>query len=99
MCLRFKLTLGVKQVNDIMNICGTKTKLVAKDVVTVQMKQTVPFIPTDEIIAKYAEVIKNKYESKEFTCEKCTFDGFEYIREVDDKQSKNAFYGTKSHSE
>lgn len=80
--LRFKLTMGFKEVNEIAHLCGFKEKLVAKDAITVTMKQTVPFIPNEETIKQYAEVIKKGYNGKELTCEECVFDGYTYIREI-----------------
>lgn len=79
MCLLFKLSLGLKAVNDITAACGFSEKLIAENIATIKMRQTVPFIPTDEIIAEYAQTIKDNYVSDKFTCESCTFDGYEYL--------------------
>lgn len=82
MCLKFKLSLGLKEINAITIACGFPEKLVAENITTITLTQTVPFIPSDETLTKYAQIIKDNYESDKFTCEKCVFDGYEYIHPV-----------------
>lgn len=93
MCLKFVLTLGLKSINDITAKCGLTEKLVVKDALTIKMTQTVPFILTEKIISEYARTIKKSYESKEFTCEECKFDGYEYIYQVDPENASDGKKG------
>lgn len=79
MCMKFKLTVGFKAINDIAATCGFSEKLVAKNAITVSVTQTVPFIPTDDIIAQYEHAIKEHYDVKGLSIESCKFDGYEYL--------------------
>lgn len=83
MSMLFKLSLSLKRINEIAQACGFPEKLIANDIVTVKLTQTIPFIPTDENIAEYEKIIKDSYsESDRFTCEKCKFAGYEYLRPI-----------------
>lgn len=85
MKLKFKLTLGLKKINDMTAMCGLSEKAIVPDAITITMTQTVPFVPTDEEIDKYAEIIKDGYKTENFTCEDCKFDGYEYFKEITPK--------------
>lgn len=81
MCMLFKLDLSIKPINDIMSHCGLTEKIIAEKIVTVKITQTVPFIPTDETIKEYENIIKENYSKNEkYFCEKCTFAGYEYLK-------------------
>lgn len=51
---------------------------------TVKIQQTLPFIPDDETIKKYAQIIKDAHnrESRQTTIRDIQFLGFSYIRPV-----------------
>lgn len=88
MCMLFNLDINIKPINDIMNHCGITEKIIAEKAITVKITQTVSFIPTDETIKKYEDIIKENYSKNEKCfCEKCTFAGYEYLRPVSTKHS------------
>lgn len=83
MCLKFKLSMSIKELNDLNAMYGLLGKIVVPDAITVRMTQTLPFIPTEETIHEYEKVIKENYRSEKLICEDCRFDGYEYIHTVD----------------
>lgn len=81
MCMKFKLTVGFKSINDIARICRVPEPI-AKDAITVSITQTVPFIPTDDIIAQYEHTIKKHYDVDSLSIKSCKFDGYEYLTPI-----------------
>lgn len=80
MRLTFSLDLGLKDINSIAKSAGIHEKMLVKNAQKMKLTQTVPFIPNEETLQEYANVIKNNYQSESFTCEACKFIGFDYIR-------------------
>lgn len=58
---------------------------------TVKIQQTLPFIPDDETIKKYAQIIKDAHnqESGQTTIRDIQFLGFSYIRPVQPVSNQN----------
>ena len=82
MKLNFKLDLGIKEINNFLEICGGNPVFV-ENAATVSLEQEVSFIPTEEIIKKYEEIIKSNYSKGEkIECVDCRFAGYEYLYEV-----------------
>lgn len=79
MCLLFDLDISLKSMNDILKQCGFSEKPIAQNAMEVTMTQTLPFIPDDDVIKKYEDVIKQNYETDSLICENCKFKGFKYI--------------------
>lgn len=82
--LKFKISIELKEINDIMSNFGFDEKAGLKDVIELTMHQIVPFIPDEEIIQKYTEMIKENYlkNNKEFSCSSCKFCGYNYLYAV-----------------
>lgn len=80
MRLTFSLDLGLKDINSIAKSAGIHEKMLVRNAQKMKLTQTVPFIPNEEILQEYADVIKNNYQSESFTCEACYFVGYDYIR-------------------
>lgn len=80
MRLTFSLDLGPKDINSIAENAGIHEKMLVRNAQKMKLTQTVPFIPDEETLQEYANVIKNNYQSESFTCEACKFIGFDYIR-------------------
>lgn len=61
-------------------------QIVMKDAMEVAIEQTVPFVPTDEVLAEYAEAIKyNCNTSGLFHMENVQFKRYDFIKPVDEK--------------
>lgn len=81
MILKFKLTLGLKDFNKVLESMLLNEKAVIEDGLVFRLRMKLPQIPDEQLIQKYAEIIKKGYESEKFSVEKCKFDGFEKIKE------------------
>lgn len=86
MCLKFRLSMSIKELNDLNDMYGLLGKIVVPNAITVRMTQTLPFIPTKETIREYEKVIKENYHSEKLICEECHFDGYEYIHTIEDEK-------------
>lgn len=82
MCLKFELSLGFKDINDVAQACGFDTKLMAKNAIIVRMTQTIPEIPNEDTIKAYEKAILENYKLEHFTVESCHFAGYEYIHPI-----------------
>ena len=105
MKLLFKVDLAFKTINEIAEICGMSEKAMARNAATADIEQVVPFIPDNETIDKYAQVIKENYETKDLAAENVTFTGYEFLYEVtvsdleDTESVPNITTGNITHSE
>ncbi len=83
--LKFRLSIELKGINDIMSNFGFTEKVGLKDAVELTMKQIVPFIPDDEVIKEYSKMIKENYlkNNKDFLCSACEFCGYNYLYAVE----------------
>ena len=91
MRMRFTADGGLKSLDDFMSAMGDTGKFSAKKIVTLHMEQTVPFIPDDDILAKYAEALRSSYSNGDIVLREVRFDGYEYLRAVvpDDAGTEN----------
>ena len=85
----FSVSVGLRQINDIMAQFGCNDELQIKDAVQVSVKQVLSAIPNDEYIRTVAEAIRKTYKSKDFTCTDCKFKGYKYLREITIKEAQN----------
>lgn len=90
MSIRFKAHAQSKQLNALLDGTGFPEKPTAMDAVVTRIVQTVPFIPDDETLAKYAQVIQDgkNGSGSDVLLTGNKFDGYDYIYAVgltDDK--------------
>ena len=78
----FSVSVGFREINDIMAQIGFDDKLQLRDAVAVSLKQTLPAIPDSEYIQKCEDVIKETYKTKEIEATACQFKGYKYLREI-----------------
>ena len=85
----FGVSLSVKSLNEFLEAVGEKAHPVSENAAQVTIEQTVPFVPTPEILAKYAEIIKESYSKNDkITVESAKFlhyTEFDAIPEEGDK--------------
>ena len=84
MVMEFEVTLGLKELNDVMELFGFHEKSgIAGQTITVS--QTIPFIPDEEYIHKVENLLKDKYENSNFDILECHFRGYKKLieKEVD----------------
>lgn len=88
--LKFKLSIEFKEINDIMVACFNE-KASLKSTIELTIKQVVPFIPDDEILAEYAKMIQEHYlrNNKEILCSSCVFCGYNYLYIVKTEKGEN----------
>lgn len=89
MAIKFKLSLTVKTFEPLAKITNTPNQIIAKNAMTVTLKQKLPIVPTEEMLQKYADAIKNNYTNPHFDCHECHFDGYEYINPITQEDIKN----------
>lgn len=84
MSMRFVGDAGLKSINDMLSYCGLQDRVIAEQAVTLRIEQVVPFIPDDDTIQKYIQVLTEAHaESKsEITVENIRFDGYDYLYAV-----------------
>lgn len=84
MSIRFKAHAQSKQLNELLDGTGFHEKPTAMDAVVTRIVQTVPFIPDDETLAKYAQVIQNgkNASDSDVLLAGNKFDGYDYIYAV-----------------
>ena len=78
----FSVSVGFRQINDIMAQLGCNDKLQIRDAVTVSVKQVLSAIPNEEYIRTVEEAIKESYNTRDLTCTACCFTGYRYLRET-----------------
>lgn len=82
----FSVSVGLRQINDIMAQMGCDDKLQIRDAVAVSVKQVLPSVPDDAYIRRIADVIKETYKTSEFTATECHFKCYKYLREITVKE-------------
>jgi hypothetical protein len=82
----FSVSVGLRQINDIMAQMGCNDELQILDAVTVSVKQVLSAIPNEEYIRTVAEAIRETYKTEDFTCTGCNFKGYKYLREITIKE-------------
>lgn len=82
MSMRFKLDISPLYIKKQMEELGAPYPI-ARDALVVRLKQTVSFIPDNNMIQKYAQVILKEYQEKapelQFDTEAIRFDGYDYV--------------------
>ena len=81
--LVFSISLYDKIFDVVSESLGTQ-RFVLKDAVEATITQTLPVIPSEEDIKKYAEAIKQGYKTARYVAQNVTFEGFKSIKEIDD---------------
>lgn len=84
MKLRFRLDYGLTEINRIAAACGFHEEAVLKNASVYFLEQTVNFIPDDETLKTYEDIIRDTMNQKEgsFSIKSCTFDGYEWLYPV-----------------
>ena len=85
----FSASVGLRQINEIMEQMGCNDQLQIRDALAVSVKQVLPTIPGDDYIKAIADAIKENYKTKDFTVTECRFTGYKYIREITRKEQKD----------
>ena len=85
----FSASVGLRQINEIMEQMGCTDKLPIRDALSVSVKQVLPTIPGDDYIKAIADAIKENYKTKDFTVTECHFTGYKYLREITIKEQKD----------
>ena len=80
MKMNFLLDMGIAEINHLLEMCGGD-KVFIENALNVSIEQTVPFIPTDEHLQKYCEILKKNYTNEKVECIECRFAGYEYLTE------------------
>lgn len=88
MSMRFTLHMQLKVLEDVITGCGIKNGLTSTQTATIE--QTVPFIPDDETIETYKNIIKENYNhpDNKIEIQNVTFDGYDYLYRVEPKRLK-----------
>lgn len=84
----FNVSVGFKEINDIMAQMGFNDELQLKDAVTVSIKQVLPDIPGEDYIHKVADIIKETYRTDTLNCTACRFAGYKSIRVISVKDDE-----------
>lgn len=89
--LVFKLSVEFTEINDMMSDFGFNEVLGANDAVEIKMHQVIPFVPDNETLEKYCNVIKENYlkENSRFSCVSCRFIGYNYLYAITLKNATN----------
>lgn len=84
MVMEFKVTIGLKEINSVMELFGFNEKSGITGQ-TITLSQTIPFIPNEEYIHKVEKILKDKFETKQFDILDCHFIGYKKFieKEVD----------------
>lgn len=78
--MEFGLTVGIKEINKVMNSMGFDETLgVSGPVLTI--KQTLAVVPNEEYINQVCDAIKNHFETSNLNVLKCTFKGYKKFLE------------------
>ena len=78
--LEFEVVLGLKEINDFMNLMGFEEKAAIVNQ-TLTLKQTISFIPNKEYIRKVEKIIKDEYQTDKFEILNCKFKGYKKLLE------------------
>lgn len=83
MCIRFVGDAEPMEINQLLSSIsgGAGGKLSARDAVTLRLRQTVPFIPDDEVLKKYAKVLEEAQTQKSsgVLVSNVRFDSYEWL--------------------
>lgn len=85
--MMFSVSVGFKQINDMMAQLGFNDKLQIQDAVTVSVKQVLPSIPDWDYLSQVADLIKENYRTNDLDCTACHFTGYKYLREITVKEN------------
>lgn len=82
--LTFTVSESLTELDNMLDHLDFKQYPTVQNSKTVKLQQTLPFIPDDETIKKYAQIIKDAHnrESGQTTIRDIQFLGFSYIRPV-----------------
>lgn len=89
MAIKFKLSLTVKAFEPLARITNMSHQIIAKNAMTITVKQKLPIVPTKKMLQKYADTIKENYTNPHFDCHECHFDGYEYLNPMTQEDIKN----------
>ncbi len=81
MAMVFSLDLSDGELDHMLSCIGGDESLVLRNIAEVTVKQTVPFVPTEEHLRKYADAMKGKSAGK-FTIREARFTRYDYLRPV-----------------
>lgn len=84
MSLRFICDAVPKDIADMLDFCGMQETPVIKNALTLRITQTINFIPDDNVIAAYMEMLtaENNNSNKNTKITNIRFDGYDYIYAV-----------------
>lgn len=89
MSLKFTASAGLKSLDDMLSSAFPDEGLPRlKDAVTIRMRQVLPVVPDDEMIQAYAETIRKAYSERDTTLHDIRFDGYDYLRVVEDENNE-----------
>lgn len=74
--MEFEVTVGLKEINDFMNLMGFEEKATLTGQI-MTLKQTIPFIPDEVYLRKVEGIIHEHYETEKFDIIDCKFKGCE----------------------
>lgn len=89
--LTFTVSESLTELDSMLDHLDFKQYPIVQNSKTVKLQQTLPFIPDDETIKKYAQIIKDAHnrESGQTTIRDIQFLGFSYIRPVRPVSNQN----------
>lgn len=89
--LTFTVSESLTELDSMLDHLDFKQYPTVQNSKTVKLQQTLPFIPNDETIKKYAQIIKDTHnrESGQTTIRDIQFLGFSYIRPVRPVSNQN----------
>lgn len=82
MSIKFVADLTPVKIADIMKDFGFDETPIFRKAITTRIVQTCPFIPDEETLGKYADILNGTQEG-EFKLANATFDGYDYIYMVE----------------
>lgn len=83
MSIRFKGDMGDKALDDMLGQCFPGETVSLKDAAVLHVDQTVPFIPDDAALDKYAKALEAGYSTGNKIVRNVRFDGYEYLYMVE----------------
>lgn len=89
--LTFTVSESLTEIDNMLDHLDFKQYPTVQNSKTVKLQQTLPFVPDDDTIKKYAQIIKDAHnrESKQTTIRDMQFLGFSYIRPVRPVSNQN----------
>ena len=85
--MMFKATVGLKEINDVLEQCGFDESLQIKDALNITVTQTLPEIPDETYLQSIAKIIRENYKSDKLTITACRFSGYKNIRVIKPKEA------------